>query len=284
VDGIFHTASPLDFSLKTYEQLVIPAVRGSETLLASALKAGSQLTSVVVTSSVVAIVNPKDEPEYIFSEADSASASLEKANADKEAGIETPVGILYGASKTAADRAVWKFRTEKKPSFAISTVNPSVVIGPPVVLASSGEKLNETLRPLWGILSGTSKTIPPNIGTGSFVDVRDVAFMHIWAYENPSKADGERYIACQGYGPLQAAADVLRNEYKGTTIGERITVGTPGDGYDGFNKTTGLVDYVRYPAGRSRVSGKKAEEAMGFKYITYPQSVLDSAKALLPLL
>jgi nucleoside-diphosphate-sugar epimerase len=42
--------------------------------------------------------------------------ALEKALKDKEAGEKTPSGMLYGASKTASDRAVWKFRDEHKVS------------------------------------------------------------------------------------------------------------------------------------------------------------------------
>jgi nucleoside-diphosphate-sugar epimerase len=91
-------------------------VAGNESLLGSALKAGSQLTSVVVTSSTIAVTNPKDEPEYVFTEKDFASASLETAIKNKEAGIPTHAGILYGASKTASEQALWKFRDTHKVS------------------------------------------------------------------------------------------------------------------------------------------------------------------------
>jgi len=76
----------------------------------------------------------------------------------------------------------------------------------------------------------------------------------------------------------------LRKEYGGTEIGEKIAVGRPGEGYGGFEKETGSVTSVQYPPGKFKVSGKKAEEVMGFKYITFPQSVIDTARALEPLL
>lgn len=283
VDGIFHTASPINFSPETtYANMVVPAVKGSETILFSALKAGSQLTSVVVTSSVAAVVSAKDDPEYTFTEKDFATTSLDKANEDRAAGIATPAGILYGASKTAADRAVWQFRKEHKPAFAITTINPSVVIGPPVLLAASGDKLNETLKPFYDVFSGTTKTIGPNIGTGSFVDVRDVAYMHIWAYEHASQADGQRYIACQGFGPLQAVADILRLQYDGTSIGDNIPAGVPGDGYLGYKD--GRVEFVAFPPGKPRVDGSFGAKTMGLKYKTFPESVVDTAKAFEALL
>jgi nucleoside-diphosphate-sugar epimerase len=170
----------------------------------------------------------------------------------------------------------------EKPSFSVSTINPSVVFGPPVILPSSPAKLNETLRPIFSILSsGPSASLPPNIGSGSFVDVRDVAFMHLWAFENAAKADGERYIACAGFGPSQAAADVLRERYKGTRVGEGIVRGTPGEGYSGG---IGMGEKVEYLPGRVQVSGKKAEREMGLKYVSFRKSILDTAEALEKLL
>lgn len=116
------------------------------------------------------------------------------------------------------------------------------------------------------------------------MDVRDVAFMHTWAYENPKKADGERYIACNGFGPYQAVADILKDQYKGTSTAEKITAGTPGQGYVGFNKETGKVESVAYLETGNKIDGSKAIREMGIKYISFPQSVVDTAKALEPLL
>ncbi|TVY35157.1 putative NADPH-dependent methylglyoxal reductase [Lachnellula subtilissima] len=279
VDGIFHMASPIDFSITSYDESVTVAKRGNEVLLAGALKAGPQLTSVVVTSSVAAILDPKEDPEYSYTEADWALDVLAQAEKDKEAGVPTPSGRLYAASKTAADQTMWKFRESHKPPFALTTINPALVIGPPANLVSHPSKLNETLVPLYSILSGTAKSIPPKIGSGSFVDVRDVAYEHLWAYENSSEADGQRYIACEGFGPSQAIADILRYAYKGTAIAEKISVGVLGEGYLGFDKETGDVSDVKYLPGTVRVDGSKAEREMGFKYITFKQSVLDTAKA-----
>ena len=153
-----------------------------------------------------------------------------------------------------------------------------------MVLPASGPELNETLLPVYKLLSGTAREIPQNIGSGSFVDVRDVAAIHIWVYENSEQADGERYIACAGYGPYQAAADILHQKYRGTRTAEKIVVGTPGEGYLGFNKETGDVDVVAYPPGVTQASGKKAEREVGFKYITFQQSISDTADVLEALL
>jgi len=122
VHGIFHTASPITFSLDSYDETVTPALRGSETLLKSALKAGPNLTSVVVTSSVVAIINPTEDLGHVYTEAEFAFFALEQAIKDKSNGVKSTGGTLYAASKITADRAVWKFREDHKPAFSISSI------------------------------------------------------------------------------------------------------------------------------------------------------------------
>lgn len=102
--------------------------------------------------------------------------------------------------------------------------------------------------------------------------------------ENPSKANGERYIACGGFGPNQAAADVLREKYKDGKIAEKIVVGTPGEGYVGFDKATGRVEKVGYLPGRVQISGKKAEREIGIRYISFQKSISDTAEVLEKLL
>jgi nucleoside-diphosphate-sugar epimerase len=100
---------------------VVPAVQLTEVILEAALQAGSQLSSVVVTSSASAVSNPVNPPPgYIFTEADFAYQSLDRANRERGGKEKTPPAILYGASKTAAERAVWKFKQERNVSHPTS--------------------------------------------------------------------------------------------------------------------------------------------------------------------
>jgi nucleoside-diphosphate-sugar epimerase len=154
-----------------------------------------------------------------------------------------------------------------------------VVFGPPVALASDPSQLNETLKPVYDLFSGNAKTVPPNIGSGSFVDVRDVALEHVWAYEHPKESDGQRYIACSGKGNFQAVTDILKHQYNGTAIGEKIIVGNPGEGYVGYDQNTGAVKNVKYSPRTVSIDGSKAEKVMRFKYIPLEQSIADTAKA-----
>jgi hypothetical protein len=95
---------------------VIPAVKGTETILVTALKVGPQLSSVVVTSSVAAIIDATTVPGHVFTEEHNASVALDRANRERAENVKSPGVVLYSASKTAADRAVWKFKQEHKAS------------------------------------------------------------------------------------------------------------------------------------------------------------------------
>lgn len=83
-------------------------------MLNTALKAGPQLESLVVTSSVAAVSNPITRPNTMLTELDFAHDFLDKAEEDRKNGQSTPANVLYAASKTAAEHAIWKFRDEKR--------------------------------------------------------------------------------------------------------------------------------------------------------------------------
>lgn len=72
------------------------------------------MTAVVVTSSSIAIVDPKEDPEYNFTEKDYGSFALVAAKKDRDAGRQSAVPRLYAASKIAADRVMWEFREKNK--------------------------------------------------------------------------------------------------------------------------------------------------------------------------
>ena len=262
VHAIIHTASPVDFSLKTVDEFFGPAVGGNVSILESAKTfAGPQLKSLVVTSSVAAIVDKWKQPaDHEYTEADWNTSGEAVARETFSA------PVAYGASKAAAERALWEWVGANHPSFAVAAINPSVVTGPPVSWPASPEKLNETLMPIWRIWSG-DKTMPSQIGGAGYIDVRDVARMHIWAMEHPEKSDGQRYLVSNGKAPPQAAADLLREHFP-----ERdIIVGTPGQGY--------TQDYW-YVQGENSLVSSKAYKALGVdRFIPYDKSILDTVEA-----
>ncbi|KAL2419328.1 hypothetical protein ABEF95_009882 [Exophiala dermatitidis] len=281
VYGIIHTASPVDFSLTSVDEFMGPAVGGNLSILESAWKEAtttdssqprsqsqSRLTSFVVTSSVAAIVDKwKQPPNHSYTESDWNTTGESVARETFSA------PVAYGASKAAAERAVWDWVTAHQPGlpFAVSAINPAVVTGPPVSWPATPDKLNETLLPIWKIWSSRGSDpntrMPPQIGGAGYIDVRDVARMHIWAMEHPDQSNGQRYLMVNGKAPPQAAADLLRAKFP-----ERdIIVGNPGQGY--------IEDYW-FPEDESNLVSSKAYKALGVdRFIRYDKSILDTVEA-----
>jgi dihydroflavonol-4-reductase len=171
--AVLHMASPYALDVKDPQRdLVDPAVKGTEAVLAAAAKAGAN--RVVLTSSFAAIT---DEPpaDHALSEADWN---------DKSSLTRNP----YYASKTQAERAAWRFLETAKPGFDLVVINPFLVIGP-----SYTKALNESNK----IFVDMTKGVYPGVLALSwgFVDVRDVARAHVLALETPA-AKG-RYL-CAG--------------------------------------------------------------------------------------
>ncbi|MCJ1479083.1 hypothetical protein MMC13_007767 [Lambiella insularis] len=266
VTAIIHTASPIDFSLQTWSHFVPIAVAGAAGILLSAHQhAGPQLSAFVLTSSVAAVNDPS-QPSRAFSEADWNTYSAPRA---RELGAQAPPGLLYQVSKVEAERALWAFRDEYRPSFSVSAVNPGVVIGPPVQPPLTASALNETLRPIWSVFSGADNAIPPAIGSASYIDVRDVAAIHVWCAEHPAESNGQRYLMANGRGTPQAAADILRKAYPHR---KEIPVGEPGSDY-----VAGTYDWLK---DRQSFDSGKAKRALGKEFILYDKSVLDTAKVM----
>ncbi|GKV13824.1 hypothetical protein SLEP1_g24797 [Rubroshorea leprosula] len=84
--------------------------------------------------------------------------------------------LWYMLSKTLAEDAAWKFAKDN--GIDLVTINPGVVIGP--ILQPT---LNFTVELILNIVTG--RELPP---LNRFVDVRDVAYAHIQAFEIPSAA------------------------------------------------------------------------------------------------
>ena len=269
VYSIIHTASPVDFSLKTVDEFFIPAISGNLSILNSAKShAGGQLSSFVLTSSIAAVVDKwKQPPAHLYTEDDWNTSGEAVAR-------ETFLApVAYGASKAAAERALWDWRSENNPAFACAAINPGVVTGPPVLWPESPSSLNLTLKPIWQIYAGEIETLPPQIGGASYVDIRDVAALHVFAALNPDQSNGQRYLATNGKAPPQAIADILRARFPE----RKILEGNPGEGY--------VSATYWYPenAPEGFPIASKAYKALGVEergFIGFEKSVLDTVEAM----
>ncbi|KAL8500849.1 hypothetical protein ACS0TY_020437 [Phlomoides rotata] len=164
-DGVFHTASPVLFEVTDPQaELIKPAVEGTLNVLRSCSKVPS-LRRVVVTSSIAAVTmnrNPKG-PDVVVDETWFSDPAFCEENK-----------MWYPLAKTLAEQAAWKF-AEKK-GIDLVVMHPGFVLGP--LLQST---LNFSSGLLLEVVKG--KEVFPSF---RFVDVRDVVYAHIMAFENPS--------------------------------------------------------------------------------------------------
>jgi len=198
VEFVAHVASPFFIGCppsEAEEKLYKPARQGTENVLQGALDAGT-VKRVVVTSSIAA-VTAGHEPTPFLEKPEEQWSIIEKAEP-------------YSASKTMAERAAWAFveqaKKDGKPVFELATVNPSLVIGPPL-----------------GSNWATSHAIPkrmlnrempalPDISYPT-IDVRDVALAHRLATEKPDAA-GKRFILQEHSTSFQEWSMELASEFK----------------------------------------------------------------------
>ena len=155
VDAIAHTASPFHMRADDPDELIIPAVRGTTGILASARAHAPGVQRIVVTSSCASVLTPTPDPR-VFSEADWNEASIAEVN---EKGRDASGPAKYRASKTLAERAAWEFWNAHKSEVAwdLVVLNPPFVFGPVIHEVGSAVALNESARDWYNTVVGGAK-------------------------------------------------------------------------------------------------------------------------------
>jgi dihydroflavonol-4-reductase len=191
-DYVLHIASPFPPAQpKDPDELIVPARDGALRVLRASLDAG--VRRVVLTSSVAAVRHGRPaSADAPFSEADWTNPQDLR---------RTP----YVRSKTIAERAAWDHVRAAGAEERLSTVNPGAIIGP--VLS---DDRSYSLQAIERLLNGMPAV--PRLGF-TFVDVRDVADLHIRAMTDPS-AGGERFLAVDRFLWLKEVAEILRERLR----------------------------------------------------------------------
>jgi dihydroflavonol-4-reductase len=172
---VLHIASPTPkLNFKHEDEMIIPAREGVLRVLRAAKEAG--IKRIVLTSAIGAIVygHPQQTTPY------------DETTWTNVAG-KAPT---YQKSKTLAEKAAWEFIAQQGGGLELAAVNPVAVMGPVL-----GPDYSHSIHLVKNLLTGK---IPgcPQINS-SFVDVRDVADLHLRAMTHPAAA-GERFIATAG--------------------------------------------------------------------------------------
>jgi dihydroflavonol-4-reductase len=186
---VLHVASPFPpVQPKDPDELIVPARDGALRVLRAALDAGAE--RVVMTSSVAAIRGKRPStPQTPWTEADWT---------DGNDTSRTP----YVRSKTLAEQAAWEHVRSAGAEDRFAVVNPGAIIGPAL-----NDDHSYSLQAIQRLVNG-SMPAAPRLGF-TFVDVRDVADLHLLAMTNPA-AGGERFIAADQFLWVADVARVLR--------------------------------------------------------------------------
>ena len=173
-DYLMHVASPFVIEdPKDENELIKPAKEGTLRALNAAKKAG--IKRVVLTSSVAAVNS------HMMS-----GTSDHTTWTDINSKYVTP----YQKSKTIAEKAAWDFynNQDSNNKMELAVINPGGVMGPQLGNDLGGASTQIVSQ----LISGKFPMIPAL--SFPFIDVRDVAILHLKAMTTP-EADGKRFIA-----------------------------------------------------------------------------------------
>lgn len=184
---VLHGASPTPSGDHASEDdWIRPAVDGNLRVLRAARDAG--VRRVVLTSAFGAICAGHPSMARPFDETDWSDL--------------TKKVWPYQKSKTLSEHAAWDFVAREGGGLELSVVNPTAVLGPVL-----GADYSHSVRLVTNMLQGQRGCPKVNCG---FVDVRDVADLHLLAMTHPAAA-GERFLAIAGESLwLIDVAQVLR--------------------------------------------------------------------------
>jgi len=185
---VLHIASPTPIrNYKHEDEMIIPAREGVLRVLRAARDAG--VKRVVLTSAIGAIVYGHPN---------------QKAPFDENTWTNTANAPAYQKSKTLAEKAAWEFIEREGGALELAAINPVAVMGPAL-----GADYSHSIYIIKNLLTGKTKGCPKI--NSCYVDVRDVAELHLLAMTNPA-AKGQRFIATAGESMWMAdVAKILKN-------------------------------------------------------------------------
>lgn len=172
---MLHVASPTLRSAPESEEAMVSAARDGVLRVLRAAR-DARVRRVVLTSAFGAVGYGHPPRSTPFTEEDWTNVDADIAP--------------YQRSKTLAERAVRRFVQDEGDGLELTAVHPVAVIGPVL-----GPDDPPSLRIIHSMLDGQVPACPP-FGS-SWVDVRDVADLHLRAMTDPAAA-GQRWLASAG--------------------------------------------------------------------------------------
>ncbi|CAK7238510.1 methylglyoxal reductase (NADPH-dependent) gre2 [Sporothrix eucalyptigena] len=226
IEVVLHTASPFHFhAVDIQRDLIDPAVGGTCGLLRSIVAHAPQVRRFVLTSSAGAMmdIDKLDKPATTFDETSWNPMTL----ADVTNGTSDAIrGYLL--SKTLSERLSWDFVAEKQPNFDLVSINPPMVFGPILhplaAINTSNERIHNAISGVWK----RNNCVPDPGVSVDWVDVRDVAAVHVLAGLERPAAGGMRLLAAApGQYDNRAILDIIRDNFPkyGDRLPDRSVLG-----------------------------------------------------------
>lgn len=204
VSGICHVASIMTFSDKP-DEVIPPTVKGALNILTSATKEPS-VKSLVYTSSSTAALMPDPGKEIIVKKDTWDDLAVQKAGQPNPSGFE-----VYSASKTEAERAIWKAVEATKPPFQVCAVLPNANFGP-ILRGADGVDSSSTGGWCPTLFNGGGADMLKSFPSQWFVDVRDTARLHVIGLIDPSCANERLFAFAETYTWNQIFA-IMRKQF-----------------------------------------------------------------------
>lgn len=257
---VLHVASPTPkLNYKHEDEMIIPAREGVLRVLRAARDAG--VKRVVLTSAIGAVVYGHPNQTEPFDEA---------------TWTDTENAPAYQKSKTLAEKAAWEFIEKQGNGLELAAINPATVVGPVL-----GPDYSHSIYLIKNLLTGKMPGCP-KINSG-FVDVRDVADLHLRAMEHPS-ANGERFIATAGESIWLVAVARILKENLGAAASKVKVKELPGILLRIAALTDPMVRSMIPLLGRvMNVSSAKAIRMLGWSPRSTEEAVLAAAQSLIRL-
>lgn len=257
VTVFLHTASPVvQLSENPELEVLKPAIWGTLSALRAAQRSGPNIKKFILTSSMAAVGSSR--MQGVVDETKWSDVTYEEAITKSE--------WAYSGSKKFGELSAWEFIEREKPGFTLTVVNPVYVFGP-VAFVEGPESFSSTLRFILQILQ-TKEGEPMFPISGSGVDVRDVADLHIAAFENDNLA-GKRLIASNGFWNAQLVLDIARKYFP--ELSKTLPEGTPGSSAELNNR-------------ERRIDNSETTRLSGIKWrpleTSFKDSIAQAAKVL----
>ncbi|KAJ7892779.1 D-lactaldehyde dehydrogenase [Mycena olivaceomarginata] len=260
VEGIIHTASPVHLNASHPKEMSDPAIAGQVGMLKSALKHGSALRRVIITSSCSAILDTVPDPTKDTATVSESDWNILPVEGCERLGSKASGLAMYSASKILAEKASWAFVEEHKAeiSWDLTMIIPPFIFGPVTQETKNGLSQSCVMFSS-AMFTGAVDPYPDTLhfpGHG-WVDARDAATAHVRALSAPA-AGGERILVCGGSFVWQDFIDAANALSPRSPNWKPLAKGTPGQAHRAITFVT-----------------TKQKEILGIEYRTKEQTTRD---------